>query len=62
MDESVVSQIRDIQASKITSSSGSVSFSRVVNQILKDALNANGVYNPSLELSHNQNKITTYKR
>ena len=53
MDENVVSQIREIQASIITSSVRSVSFSRVVNQVLKDALKVNGFSNQSLELYPN---------
>jgi hypothetical protein len=53
IDENVISQIREIQASRITSSVRSVSFSRVVNQILKDALKVNGFSNQSLKLYSN---------
>jgi len=52
MDENIVNQIKEIQASKINSSIRSVSFSYVVNQILNDALKVNGFSNQSLELYH----------
>ena len=56
MDENIVSQIREIQASKITSSVRSVSFSHIVNHILKNALKVNGFSYQSLELHTNQKR------
>ena len=56
MDENILNQIKEIQASKINSSIRSVSFSHVVNQILKDALKVNEFSNKSFELSTNQNR------
>jgi hypothetical protein len=56
MDDDIVEKIREIQASKINSSIRSVSFSHVVNQILKDALKANGFSYQSFEINPNQNR------
>jgi ribosomal protein S3AE len=39
IDESIDSKIRQIQAEKITATNSSISFSQVINEILKGALN-----------------------
>lgn len=56
MDENIVNQIKEIQSLKINSSIRAVSFSHVVNQILKEALKVNDFSNQFLELYSNQNK------
>ncbi len=44
IEKNVESKIREIQAEKILSTNRSISFSKVVNDILKNALNGNSEF------------------
>lgn len=44
IEKNVESKIREIQAEKILSTNRSISFSQVVNDILKNALNGNSEF------------------
>jgi len=44
IDEGIQSKIRQIQAEKISTTNRSISFSQVVNDILKNALNGNSEF------------------